>query len=58
MSNEAKFSLDEICQHSIEIFGVYPEVIYGALFTYEKKESYTVNEIKEAIGKFKKKEVM
>ena len=28
MNDEREFSLDEICQHSKELFGVYPEVIY------------------------------
>ena len=36
-----KFSLDEICKNSEELFGVYPEVIYGALLCIEKKSEYT-----------------
>lgn len=52
-----KFSLDEICKNSEELFGVYPEVIYGALLCIEKKNEYTLLEVKEAIEKFRKKEV-
>lgn len=57
MKNEPKFKLDEICQNSKELLGVYPEVIYGALFLYDKKEEYSLNEVKEAINKFLSKEV-
>lgn len=55
--NPNKFSLDEICQNSKELFGVYPEVIYGALFCEPKKEAYTLAEVTEAIEKFRKREV-
>lgn len=58
MKNERKFSLDEICQDSKELLGVYPEVIYGALFCVEKKNEYTVAEVKAAINEFIKKEVV
>lgn len=57
MKNEPKFKLDEICQNSKELLGVYPEVIYGALFLYDKQEEYSLNEVKEAINKFLSKEV-
>ncbi len=52
-----KFTLDEICKHSKQLFGVYPEVIYGALFGVDKKKEFTLSEVSEAIDKFKKKEV-
>lgn len=58
MNDKRKFSLDEICQHSKELFGVYPEVIYGALLPAETKEKYTLAEIQRAIDKFVKKEVV
>ena len=58
INNTRKFSLDEICQHSKELFGVYPEVIYGALLPTETKETYTLAEVEEAIRKFVKKEVV
>ncbi len=58
MNDEREFSLDEICQHSKELFGVYPEVIYGALLPVETKEKYTLAEIRRAIDKFVKKEVV
>lgn len=58
MKNERKFSLDEICQNSKELLGVYPEVIYGALFCVKKKNEYTVAEVKAAINEFIKKEVV
>lgn len=58
MSDERKFSLDEICQHSKELFGVYPEVIYGALLPAETKGEYTLAEVQEAIEIFVKKEVV
>lgn len=58
MNNEREFSLDEICQHSKELFGVYPEVIYGALLPAKTKEKYTLAEVKQAIEKFVKKEVV
>ncbi|MCI9540946.1 MAG: hypothetical protein HFG39_07770 [Lachnospiraceae bacterium] len=58
INNKRKFSLDEICQHSKELFGVYPEVIYGALLPTETKETYTLAEVEEAIRKFVKKEVV
>lgn len=57
MNSKAKFSLDEICQNSKELLGVYPEVIYGALFMCDKKEKYTLGEINQAIDSFLKKEV-
>lgn len=55
--NSNKFSLDEICQNSKQLFGVYPEVIYGALFGMDKKKEFTLSEVSEAIDKFIKKEV-
>ena len=55
MNDKGEFSLDEICQHSKELFGVYPEVIYGALLPAETKEKYTLAEVKKAIEKFVKK---
>ena len=58
MNDNREFSLDEICQHSKELFGVYPEVIYGALLPVETKEKYTLAEIQRAIDKFVKKEVV
>ncbi len=58
MNDNREFSLDEICQHSKELFGVYPEVIYGALLPAETKEKYTLAEIRRAIDKFVKKEVV
>ena len=57
MNSTAEFSLDEICQNSKELLGVYPEVIYGALFMCDKKEKYTLGEINQAIDSFLKKEV-
>lgn len=58
MKNERKFSLNEICQNAKELLGVYPEVVYGAIFPMESKSVYTLNEIKEAINQFVKKEVV
>lgn len=58
MKNERKFSLDEICQNSKELLGVYPEVVYGAIFPIKSKSVYTLDEIKEAINQFVKKEVV
>ena len=58
MNDNREFSLDEICLHSKELFGVYPEVIYGALLPAETKEKYTLAEIRRAIDKFVKKEVV
>lgn len=58
MNDKREFSLDEICQHSKELFGVYPEVIYGALLPVETKDKYTLAEIRVAIEKFVKKEVV
>lgn len=58
MSDKREFSLDEICQNSKKLLGVYPEVIYGALFPMESKSMYTLNEVKEAINQFVKKEVV
>ncbi len=57
MKNEQKFNLDEICQNSKELLGVYPEVIYGALFLRDKQEEYSLGEVKEAINEFLSKEV-
>lgn len=57
-NEEKKFSLNEICQHSKELLGVYPEVIYGALFPRETKETYALAEIRMAIDKFIKMEVV
>lgn len=57
MKNEPKFSLDEICQNSKELLGVYPEVIYGALFLCDKQEEYSLEEVKKAINEFLVKEV-
>ena len=44
MESLNKFSLDEICKNSEELFGVYPEVIYGALLCIEKKNEYTLSD--------------
>ena len=57
MNQKQKFSLDEICQNSKQLFGVYPEVIYGAFFGMDRKKEYTLSEVSEAIEKFIKKEV-
>ena len=57
MNSEKKFSLDEICQNSKQLFGVYPEVIYGAFFGMDKKSEYTLSDVSEAINKFMKREV-
>jgi len=57
MNSKAEFSLDEICQNSKELLGVYPEVIYGALFTCDRKEKYSLGEVSQAIEEFLKKEV-
>lgn len=58
MKVEQRFSLDEICKHAKELLGVYPEVIYGAMVLCEKKEKYSIKEVKEAINLFMKREVM
>ncbi len=57
MNHERTFSLDEICRHSKELFGVYPEVIYGAILPIKTKKAYTLGEIQAAIDVFVKKEV-
>ena len=51
------FNVEEIRQNSKELFGVYPEVIDGALSCIEKKQKYTLAEVKTAIEQFQKKEV-
>lgn len=58
MKSKQTFNLDEICQNSKELLGVYQEVIYGALVLVEKKDEYTLDEIKKAINEFIKKEVV
>lgn len=51
------FNVEEIRQNSKELFGVYPEVIDGALSCIERKQKYTLAEVKTAIEQFQKKEV-
>ncbi len=55
--NNNKFSLNEICENSKQLFGVYPEVIHGALFGMDKRKEFTLSEVSEAIDRFRKKEV-
>lgn len=56
MSSKAEFTIEEICEHSQELFGVYPEVIRGALCGKEK-DKMNVAAVKVAIDVFLKKEV-
>lgn len=50
-----KFSITEMCEHSQELFGVYPEVIRGAVLG--KEGEYTIAEMKDIINEFMNKEV-
>lgn len=52
---ENRFSITEMCEHSQELFGVYPEVIRGAVLG--KEGEYTVAEMKDIINEFMNKEV-
>lgn len=51
-----KYSVSEMCEHSQELFGVYPEVIQGAMIGKEN-EMHSVDEMKAIIETFMKKEV-
>lgn len=51
-----KYSVSEMCEHSQELFGIYPEIICGAMLGKENEE-HTIDEMKEIIDNFMKKEV-
>lgn len=56
IKNEAKYTLDELMDHSEKVFGVKPEVVEGAL--HDKKENeFTKAEADEAIKSFLKRKV-
>jgi len=48
---EKNFTLNEICDNSMELFGVYPEVIYGAI-KYLEKDKYSITEMKDLIAQY------
>lgn len=55
-SNPTRFRIEEIRQNSRSLFGVYPEVIDGAITGLEKRERYSLAEVQQAIEQFKQKE--
>ena len=58
MEDERKFSMDEICQHSKEILGVYPEVVHGAFPYAEGKDMYSLSKVRKAVDDFMKRKVV
>lgn len=56
---ETKYSVEELCENSMAVFGKKREVIIGALHNSYKTAtgSFTKKEVQEAIDKFLKKEV-
>lgn len=58
-ASKTKYSVEELCENSVALFGKKREVIIGALHADNKSTSgsYTKKEVQDAIEKFLKKEV-
>lgn len=55
-TEEKLFPLNDICENAYELFGYRKEVVIAAL-TGNRKETYTVKEVKSAIDRFLRKGV-
>ena len=58
-TTEVKYTVEELCENSVAVFGKKKEVVIGALHNAKKPITgeYTKSEVREAIDKFLKKEV-
>lgn len=58
-AEETKYSVNEICENSVAVFGKKKEVIIGALHNAKLSfdGEYTKSEVQKAIDTFLKKEV-